>query len=494
MKKYYLLLGLILLLAFFLRGLEVITGNYLFLFDHGQYFIEVRDRILARKIPLIGTKTPVQGIFQGPGWYWLLTAVSLIGKGDPYYGMVLILILSLATIVVAFLVAKYFWGEKAGLMTAFLFAVAPISIKTTRHMWPPYPLLLVMVFYIFFLWQVLKKKKSYSFWLGVLTGLTFHFEFAFGVSLLPATVLLFLLYRSRLSWSAVVLAFTGLLISFLPQIIFDLRHDFIQTQGMISFINGRTQDMGVPPPRSLAIRQHLFMFAGALRESIALPETATSRWWLLFLFFSLLGIVFVNAQKKEKETIKALVVILLSVFLMYAFYPYDLWEWYLLGLGAVYLFLLGLILTKLLKHRYLKFLVFIFLFGVSLYTLRDLKEKYYPRPKIDYNFAFVKAKKGAIDLIYQDAAGQPFGVFVYAPPIYDYPYEYLFWWYGQKKYGYLPNKSKERIFYLIIEPDPERPWGPKGWLETVIKEGRVIFDITLPSGLRLQKREGDSAI
>lgn len=490
MKKYYLLLGLILIFAFFLRGVEVITGNYLFLFDHGSYYLDILNRLLARKIPLIGTKTPVRGIFQGPGWYHLLTLAFLVGRGDPYYGMVLMLILSLLTVLAAFLVARYLWGEKAGLITAFLFTTAPISIKTTRHMWPPYPLLLVMVFYIFWLFKILEGKKNAGFWLGLFTGLTFHFEVAFGTFLLPATIFILWFYRSRLSWRSLILACGGLLITLLPQVIFDFRHDFIQTHGIIDFVAGRTQDIGGPKPLVASLWQHLFMFAGTLQESVGFPQELISRWWLLSFFMILLVFVFKKVKKQEKEIIKVLSLILLVVFFFYGFYRQDLWEWYLIGLGTVYIFLLGLTLTKLLEHHYLKFLVLIFFLAVSFYALRDLKEKYYPRPKIDHSFAFVKAKKEMIDFIYHDAAGQPFGVFVYTPPVYDYPYEYLFWWYGQKKYGYLPHKSKEGIFYLIIEPNTEKPWAAKSWLETVIKEGQVVFDTTFSSGLRLQKREG----
>lgn len=490
MKKYYLLLGLILIFAFFLRGLEVITSNYLFLFDHGHYYLDIRDELLRKKIPLIGTQTPVRGIFQGPGWYYLLTLAFLVGRGDPYYGMALMLVLSLLTVLAAFFVARELWGEKTALITAFLFTTAPISIKTTRHMWPPYPLLLVIVFYIFWFFKLLEGKKNAGFWLGIFTGLTFHFEVAFGIFLLPTTIFILWFYRSQLSWRAVILACSGLLITLLPQIIFDLRHDFIQTHGIIDFVTGRTQDILMPKPLPTSLWQHLFMFAGTLRESVGFPNEMISRWWLLGFFIILSTFIFVKATKQEKKTIKVLVMILLGVFFFYGFYRQDLWEWYLIGLGTIYIFLLGLTLAKLLEHRYLKFFVLIFFLAVSFFALRDLKETYYPRPKIDPNFAFVKAKKEVIDSIYRDADGQPFGVFVYTPPIYDYPYEYLFWWYGQKKYGYLPNKSKERIFYLIIEPNPEQPWGAKGWLETVIKEGQVVFDTTFPSGLRLQKREG----
>lgn len=44
----------------------------------------------------------------------------------------------------------------------------------------------------------------------------------------------------------------------------------------------------------------------------------------------------------------------------------------------------------------------------------------------------------AIDYVYSYAKGQNFKVYTYLPSVYDYPYQYLFWWYGRKIYGYLP--------------------------------------------------------
>lgn len=57
-----------------------------------------------------------------------------------------------------------------------------------------------------------------------------------------------------------------------------------------------------------------------------------------------------------------------------------------------------------------------------------------------------------------------------------------------KKYGYVPSKDKTGTFYLLIEPDPHKPWTYKGWLETVIKTGRVLKTVELPTGFIIQKR------
>ena len=102
--------------------------------------------------------------------------------------------------------------------------------------------------------------------------------------------------------------------------------------------------------------------------------------------------------------------------------------------------------------------------------------------------AKIKGKKDAIDYIYKDAGGKKFGLLVFSPPVYTYPYDYVIQWYGARKYGYIPYNEKKGLFYLLIEVDPEKPWSYKGWLETVVRDGKVINTVTLPSGFIVQKR------
>ncbi len=94
-----------------------------------------------------------------------------------------------------------------------------------------------------------------------------------------------------------------------------------------------------------------------------------------------------------------------------------------------------------------------------------------------------KNEIAAIDYVYKYAKGRNFKVYTYLPSVYDYPYQYLFWWYGQKKYGYIPGEyvyaphkpkyipSQEKFqgskddfsgfVFLIKEPD--RNYTRAGW-------------------------------
>ena len=55
----------------------------------------------------------------------------------------------------------------------------------------------------------------------------------------------------------------------------------------------------------------------------------------------------------------------------------------------------------------------------------------------------------SIDWVYQNAGGKGFRAYNYLPSVYDYPYHYLYWWYGNKQYGYEP----EDVSYLPNQPE-----------------------------------------
>ena len=52
----------------------------------------------------------------------------------------------------------------------------------------------------------------------------------------------------------------------------------------------------------------------------------------------------------------------------------------------------------------------------------------------------------AVDWVYNKTQGEGFKAYNYVPEIYDYPYQYIYWWYGRKTYGYMPEK-------IEYEPD-----------------------------------------
>ena len=139
-------------------------------------------------------------------------------------------------------------------------------------------------------------------------------------------------------------------------------------------------------------------------------------------------------------------------FLVFAFlfyvtiYHHELKSWYLESLRIWYCFIIGIGLVNIAKFKKLAFiLVGIFLIGnvylVAVDQWQFTKQKETDDPK---NLANLVTN---IDWVYEKMDGKGFEAFSYVPEVYDYPNQYLYWWYGIKKYGYMPNK----VSYSLTE-------------------------------------------
>lgn len=179
--------------------------------------------------------------------------------------------------------------------------------------------------------------------------------------------------------------------------------------------------------------------------------------------------------------------VIIIITLLCLVYPFPLRYWFLTGFQSFYLILAGIMLSKLYPFPVGKAALFCIMAVLLLYSTNKLYMLYVAPPN-DGGLAKIRGKINAIDYIYQDARGKKFGVMVFTPPVLTDAYDYLFWWYGNRTYGFVPTSIKKGTVYLLMEPDPEKPWSYKGWLETVIKTGTIESTFTLPSGIIIQKR------
>jgi hypothetical protein len=178
-------------------------------------------------------------------------------------------------------------------------------------------------------------------------------------------------------------------------------------------------------------------------------------------------------------------------FVVFIFLSNSVYHYYLTHLNIAYI----LIFTYLLFIAFTKKLVavavvlsFCFTANLTLGLYNSVRISLHDYP--DYGSVHkMRGKKDALDFIFKDAGKTEFGLLVFSPPVYTYPYDYLVWWYAREKYGYVPYNDKKGTFYLLMEPDPSKPTSYIGWLETVIKDGEVVFEKKLPSGFIIQKRE-----
>lgn len=497
MKRHYFLFLAVLLVvvAAIPRAIELLNGNYLFGYDQGQHYEAVKKIVIERKATLIGTQVGGEGgFFQGPGWYYLLAVPFVLTRGDPYGSMVLMFLLGVATVIATIACAAKMFGQRVALITGFLITISPEIIKQSRIIWPPFPISLLSVFLLFFLFKVIERKERFLPLLTFTIGIMSHFEIATAGSLLALFVFLapLLIVKKFVSFRFFVFSIASFLLSLGPLIIFDVRHNFLNARGVVTLLISGGNSFYASLPVETVARNNWNVFSYNFLSTFHLNEIL----WPVMLVTMLFGAVLFLRDKKNPLA-KRLFVGYLSLspvllFIIFLFYKSGMWTWWLLELNIFYLFLLSITLGYLWKKKALQPFVFLLLLIFGL-TFLQHTVNLYRNDFRDYGGVHkIKGKIDAIDYIYRDAKREKFGLFVFTPPIYTYAYDYLLWWYAARKYGYTPHQEKRGTFYLLIEPDFHKPWRHKGWIETVIQSGKIVKTEKLPSGFIIQKRIGDS--
>lgn len=472
-------------LSLFPRIVEVISNNYNFLIDQGRDYMAVKDIIVNHKPTLIGAEVGsgmagLSGLFHGPFYFYLLGISFIIFGGDPYGGLLVMFILGLLTILIGFFFGRKVMGIYGGLLVAFLIALSPPIIAQSRFIWSPHPASLFILLAFYFVYLSYERKKLYLFLAAFLTGFIYNFEFAMAVPMSIA-VFLYILFVLRKELRLFPFAVMGFLAAYSPLLLFEIKHGFSALKGFGNYFSHSSK-----VSMSVDFNPFLHNFSDTFPAQSIVPP-------LSILVFFILGVAYfmlIEKNKKIRNFIFFLSLTYVITFVIMAFVKTHIFEYYLIHLNFITIFLFSYLVVRAheKQHAFFKILFAIFL-GVFLFygTANSIQVTKYDLH--DYGgMVKMKGKLDVIDYIYRDAKGEQFGLLVFSPPVYTYPYEYLMWWYGQKKYNYIPHKEKKGMFYLLIEKDLSEPWTYKGWLETVVKTGKVVKTKELPSGFIIQKR------
>ncbi len=494
--KYLMVAVVIVLVALgvMLRVVETANGNYVFGFDQGLDFMAARSIAVDHKLTLIGSEAGagfagLPGIFHGPGYRYILAALLFVSSGNPYGAIVALGIISIAALWFIYWFVKKIFGFHTAVVSLILAAVSlPLSAQA-RMIWAPNFSALIALPFLYAVWLSRKKTLTAVFVTSFFAALLYHFELPMAAPAMLMTVLYFgfiLKIRDIKAW---VVVCAGFLAGLSPMILFESRHGWGVVKGILSYGSRVTTPVTAAPfSWSFELAGDVNALFATIRESFLFPVP-----WMRTVFpWIFLCSVLWYAYREKKQEIKAYVygLLLLIAAHFFIFFPYrgPVYSHYLTLLYFVYPILASYVAMRAFSGRLTRWVLCaagILLFsGVLMRMPKTILTDYR-----DYGgTAKIRGKTEALDVIYSDAAGKPFGLLVFTPPVIPYAYEYLATWYGSRTYGYVPPFERKPVFYLLIEPDPEKPWSYNGWLETVIKTGAVVKTWNLPSGFIIEKR------
>ena len=248
-KSEFILLSIILLVGSFLR-LYRISQYMTFLGDEGRDMILIRRIFTELHPPLIGPGTSVGGMYLGPLYYYLMAIPLLIASFSPVGPSVAVALVGVATIILVWVIGRKWFSREAGLIAAALYATSPTVIHFSRSSWNPNVMPFFALLSVYGVWKAYREHKFG--WLIVM-GISFAFVLQshyLGLILAPTLFLFWLLtfkdvkkkknnfkMKKFLKNSLIgLLSFLGLMS---PLLIFDLRHDFINSKAMIAFFTDK---------------------------------------------------------------------------------------------------------------------------------------------------------------------------------------------------------------------------------------------------------------
>ena len=461
----------------------LIHGDIRYDVDISRDFLLIEEMAYIKPFTLIGSHTSIGGVFHGPLWYYLNLPAFFISKGDPlligwfWWG------LSILTLIIFYFVAKKIFNKPTAILASLLYSSNSIINPTygLKMFFPPYgAVLLAPVFFYLFIKYVSEKKPKYLVLALLALGFIIQFEMAFGVPILvlATAFLVYFMYKNKLMKHA--LFFLSLFLPLATFIIFDLRHNFLQTFSLIKYLELQLQkaDFDLILVSSEKIK-------GIFSDTFFLL-TQDNR--VLSWVYSVLFIVLIFKAKMKSKTKK---IYLIFIYFYFGYWLIHLslkplWSSYYWPLLPLIIMLYAGLINYLPKKVF--FLLYIPLLAWNMYIgisyIQDSKINIAERGKNSWAF-----NKYIADNIYKDAT-EDFGYFIFTPERWVYQNWYTLK-FVQREY---PDRishpfNKQKLTYLIIvDPPWDRPdTDSMGWRITDLKITSEPIQITNFDIVQIQK-------
>lgn len=234
-QRHILLLGVILLLAAFVRFYQFEPWLH-FELDQARDMLVVEEGFKgnALDLPLLGPRAAGSFLRLAPGFYYLQYASGLLFGEDPAGVAIFVAIFSLLAVLVFYALARRVYSRAWSLGLTLVVAVSTYLVLYGRFAWNPNLLVLFVPLGIYALLRAVdaEEKRPAVWFLGAVASLVFatHFHFLAFLSL-PIIAVIFLLYkRPRFSWQVWLGAVGIAAFLYLPMALNEMKAGFTNTQ------------------------------------------------------------------------------------------------------------------------------------------------------------------------------------------------------------------------------------------------------------------------
>ena len=381
----------ILFLSFFTIILRLYKLEELFYFSYDESIPAfVSKRLIEdNHIGLIGGVTPF-GFHLTPYFYWFLAFILKLGNFDPIAWGYTSAFISVLTVITIFVIGNNFAGRKTAFIASSIWAFSYLANLYDRRLWALYWGPLIALLTIYSLSKIIAGKRKYIYVLTFVLILGFSADPS-NLIFFGLTVVCFLVYKIKIK-KDVFIALLIFLLSLLPLVVFDLRHNFANLRPVLNYskqANIETNSFGKIAsdnvlifPRSFARLMYVFGDGEVSKQYSYCTNYIEEKFskipfaLVLSAAFVLLWFLYKNLLKKDgKWNLIAATIALyfIGIQLFGTLFKSDVFEHYTSALLPLYALITGKLTKNLPRSVWLAVLaLFIFL---NLYKLNIAENK-----------------------------------------------------------------------------------------------------------------------
>lgn len=435
-KRYFFFIVLIFLLFASLRFYNL-DKRIIFDWDQENYSYAIKNVIQKGDFTLIGPRVVNdRGFFLGPYFTYLLLPFYLANNLHPTALIYFIILYNILFFSISLYALNRLFGLSHAIAFLFLWSTNYLLVQYGIIPWNP----LLTPLGIIFIWLILYNlyiKNSLGSWilLGLILGffMNMHFQFIF----LIFFSLVFLFSNSKRK-TLVTIKNIGILvlsfaIVFIPLVLFDLRHDFLNLKLFFNFFTTNSDNQ----PYDLNVWQEAF--TNFLQPLIYLRSPLA-----LVFFYSLIFFIFIYLYRHKEKFLKyfyfSSLLLWIIVPLFFSFYGKRSSEYYFIFL---YPFIMIAIIDFIYSIRQ-NFLIFPIAILIIAINFRGLKLQLEPNPLgMYYKDKTIKELRESID------PNKKINISFNMPLGANNGYKYLIDWYGIKQSG---NWERDSLIEIRIPP------------------------------------------
>ena len=481
------------LLLIFLISLPkrlIFPFNNLFAFnyDQGRDFLAVSKIIYEKDLTLIGQTTGLQGVFYGPWWYYFLAPLIYVFGGDPQKVAIALALFGAITVVATYLLLKTLTNNSLiSFALSIVVAISNLWMFGPVHIWHPSITPLLLIVFVYILHKIVSHPKPlYYFALGIVAFLAIDTSASFGFIFAIYLLISPFIFKKQLLRKEYLLVLLGAFLILSPRLIFEFKNNFLISKSVISILTNpplHFHQISIYERLTERPLQYLRIIAEGFTRNVEIIGLVFIVAVMLMLIKTLLGKTYLKIR--QDFIFLYLVYLIVITLIFFTIYPASVWDYYLVGMPTIFLVLIAKILGYASKNRNLKRYVFVILGSLIILNIRsNLLPPYTANWQGDggtYN-----NEKKVVDYI-SEQNPHNYSVYAYSPAIYDYPFDYLIYWYGRREILEKP-KDHQSLMYLIIREASTKKYLTTGWYGDKTRDKTEVIDrAEFPGDLLVEK-------